>query len=105
MRTPDVIDDFSMRGDRDRSQVAMRETGFLVTKKIVEEFAARPRPVRSWEFMQAAIPGELVGETEGAGGDLRLDTSKVGACPSEICIVWNPTQRRAEALSLDTESN
>ena len=57
MRTPDAIEDFPMRGNRYPSQVAPRYARLLVTKKVVEYFAARSRLETPWEFMQAPIPG------------------------------------------------
>jgi hypothetical protein len=51
--------------------------------------------------MKAVVVGKLVGETEGAGADLRLDSRQVGTGTPEVRLVRDPRHRGTETLAID----
>ncbi len=53
--------------------------------------------------MEAPVTRKLVGETEGAGGDLHFNSSEVRTGSIEVPLVWNQRQRGSKKLAIDGE--
>ena len=100
MRTPDVIENLSMRAKCDGSEIASGNTGFLVREKMIEHVSARLRAQRDGYAFPSPIVRKFFREAKRTGLDLCPDSYEMCACSAQVCFGGKPFQCWAEADSV-----
>src|SRR5262249_14383251 len=72
-RTPDLLQDLTMRGQGNGREILAPDAGFFVCQKSVEDVGTRASSQGKRESLAQPICGEFFGEAERARGNLRSD--------------------------------
>jgi hypothetical protein len=102
-RTPESVEDPSIRSERDGCHIALDHTRGAVGEEGVKNLGASFRRALIWDFPQMAEIGKLLGKRECAVRNATLDSLEVLPCSVQAALAWRSQQDRAVSHALESE--